>query len=224
MAAEPQLAAVGAAIGNPARGGMLIELLGGRALPAGELARAGGVSPSSASAHLATLTAAGLVATERHGRHRYYRLAGREVAEALEALTALAPPRPGQSLAAVNRHSAERAARSCYDHLAGALGVAVTDRLCELGALERDSLSLVATGPVEALGVDVGAITTGRRPMTRSCLDWSERRPHLAGALGAALLGTLLERGWVARRPSGRTLSVTATGCAGLADAIGLRL
>jgi len=224
MTAEPDLAAVGAAIGNRARAEMLIELLGGRALTAGELARTARVSPSSASAHLATLTASGLLAIEKQGRHRYYRLAGREVAEALEALEALGPPQPAKSLAGSNRHRAERAARSCYDHMAGALGVAVTDRLCELGALDPSSLSLMDPGPFGALGVNPDAVAGGRRPMTRSCLDWSERRPHLAGALGAALLETGLERGWLERRRSGRALLLTPTGRDGFADAIGLRL
>jgi hypothetical protein len=164
------------------------------------------------------------VRVERQGRHRYHRLAGAEVAEALETLAALAPPRPVRSLRESERARAERAARSCYDHLAGALGVALTDRLCEVGALDRSSLALHDAAPLRALGVDVEAARAARRPLTRSCLDWTERRPHLAGALGAAVLGALLDAGWVAPRPGGRALLVTPAGAAGLRDAVGLEL
>lgn len=199
-------------MGNPARGRMLAALLGGRALPASELSRIARVSPSTGSAHLARLAEAGLVLVEQHGRHRYHRLAGDEVAHAVEALSALAPPRPVRSLREDAQATAERAARSCYDHLAGALGVAVSDRLCELGALDRASLSLLDPAPFRTLGVDVATVHRGRRPLTRSCLDWSERRPHLAGALGAAVLQALLASRWVTRLPQGRGLAVTPAG------------
>jgi DNA-binding transcriptional ArsR family regulator len=222
MDGDADIAAVAAAIGHPARGAMLTAMFGGRALPASELARAARVSPSTASAHLAQLVDTGLVRVERQGRHRYHRLADAQVAEALETLAALAPPRPVRSLRESDRARAERAARSCYDHLAGALGVALADRLCDLGALEPSGLALLDPGPLHALGVDVERARAARRPLTRSCLDWSERRPHLAGALGAAVLDALLGVGWVARRPGGRALVVTAAGGEGLRDAIGL--
>jgi DNA-binding transcriptional ArsR family regulator len=150
---DADLAAVAAAIGDPARARMLAALLGGRALPATDLARAAGVAPSTASAHLARLTAAGLVAVEPAGRHRYHRLAGADVAHAVEALAAIARPQPVRSLRAARRTEAERAARSCYDHLAGALAIAVADRLCALGALDPASLALADPGPLAALGV-----------------------------------------------------------------------
>jgi DNA-binding transcriptional ArsR family regulator len=197
-------------------------MLGGRALPASELARVARVSPSTASAHLARLTRSGLVAVERHGRHRYHRLADERVAQVIEGLAALAPSRPILSLREANQSTAERAARSCYDHLAGAVAVALADRLCDSGALDRASLGLRDPAPFEALGVDVGALAGGRRPLTRSCLDWSERRPHLAGGLGAALLQTLLASSWVVRRPHGRAVAITPRGRAGLIDALGL--
>jgi DNA-binding transcriptional ArsR family regulator len=223
-AGDADISAVAAVIGNPARGRMLTALLGDRALPATELARVAKVAPSTASEHLTRLTDAGLVRVERHGRHRYHRLAGDQVAHAVEALAALAPPQPIRSLSASTQAAAERAARSCYDHLAGALGVALTERMCELGALDRASLALLDAEPFRALGVDVPALRPGRRPLTRWCLDWSERRPHLAGALGAATLESLLASGWVTRRPRGRALAVTPEGRDRLRAGIGLEI
>jgi DNA-binding transcriptional ArsR family regulator len=223
MDGDVDIASIAAAIGHPARGRMLLEMLGGRALPATDLARAARVSRSTASAHLAQLTAAGLVVVECQGRHRYHRLAGSTVAEAIERLAAIAPAQPVRSLGEGNRATAHRAARSCYDHLAGALGVAVTDGLCAAGGLERDTLVLRDADPFAALGVDLDALGRGRRPLTRSCVDWSERRPHLAGELGAALLHALFAAGWVVRRASGgRAVAVTPRGVAGLDDVLGL--
>jgi DNA-binding transcriptional ArsR family regulator len=219
---DADIASIAAVIGHPARGRMLDAMLGGPSLPASELAEVAGVSASTASAHLARLTPSGLVAVERHGRHRYHRLADARVAEVLEGLALLAPAREVRSLRAANRGTAERAARSCYDHLAGAVGVAVADRLCELGALHPDGLALRDPAPFAALGVDIDALGGGRRPLTRSCLDWSERRPHLAGELGAALLAALLRSGWLARRPAGRAVAVTPDGVTGLRAALGL--
>jgi len=222
MDGDADISSIAAVMGNPARGRMLAALLGGRAMPATELARVARVSPSTGSAHLARLEDAGLVAVERQGRHRYHRLAGADVAHAVEALAALSPPRPVSTLRAADAAAAERAARSCYDHLAGALGVALADRLCALGALDRDSLGLCDAHLFGALGVNVAGLADGRRPLTRACLDWSERRPHLAGALGAAVLESLLGSGWLARRPDGRALAMTSAGRDGLRDALGL--
>src|SRR5439155_9386161 len=168
---EADLATVGAASVAPAGPLMLNALLGGRALPGSERARIGGGAPSTASAHLARLTEAGLVAVEPHGRHRYHRLANDEVAHALEVLAMVAPPLEIRSLRAANRAGAERAARSCYDHLAGQLGVGVTQRLVELGALECESLALRDPAPLESLGIHAGELR-GRRPLTRACVDW----------------------------------------------------
>ena len=153
MGDDRDLAAVAAAIGHPARAAMLSELLGGREMAAGDLSRVAQVSPSTASAHLSRLRVAGLVTEQARGRHRYHRLSSAEVAQAIEALVVLAPARRVRSLRAANRLEAERAARSCYDHLAGALGVAVTDRLVDVGALARDGLALVDPAPLVALGV-----------------------------------------------------------------------
>jgi DNA-binding transcriptional ArsR family regulator len=222
MDGDADIAGVAAAIGHPARGRMLMAMLGGRSVPATDLAKAAHVSRSTASAHLAQLTAAGLVVVERRGRHRFHRLADEGVAEAIERLAAIAPAQPVRSLKESNRATAHRAARSCYDHLAGALGVAVADALCEAGALHRGTLELRAPDSLAALGVDVDALGRGRRPVTRSCLDWSERRPHLAGELGAALLAALLEQAWLVRRRAGRGVAVTPRGVAGLRDTLGL--
>jgi DNA-binding transcriptional ArsR family regulator len=219
---DADIATIASVIGHPARGRMLTAMLGGRALPASELAELAGVSAPTASSHLARLTGSGLVAVERHGRHRYHRLADASVAELIETMALLAPPRPVHSLREANRSTAERAARSCYDHLAGAVGVAVADRLCDLGALDRDGLALRDKALFAALGVDFDALGRRRRPLTRSCLDWSERRPHLAGELGAALLAALVDRGWLARRPLGRAVAVTPRGRDGLRGALGV--
>src|SRR4051794_34438732 len=201
---------------------MLTAMLGGKALPASELAQVAGVSNSTASAHLAKLTASGLVAVERHGRHRYHRLADARGAQLLETMALPPPAHQVRSLRGADKGPAERAARSCYDHLAGAVGVAVVDALCERGGLRRDDLSLGDAAPFAALGVDVAALGRGRRPLTRSCLDWSERRPHLSGELGAALLAAMLDAGWLARRPLGRAVAVTPRGLAGLRAQLGV--
>jgi len=222
MHGDADLATVGAAIGEPARALMLNALLGGRALPASDLARVGRVAPSTASAHLARLAEAGLIAVEPNGRHRYHRLASDDVAHAIEVLATIAPPLEIRSLRAANRAGAERAARSCYDHLAGQLGVAVTSRLVELGALEHESLALRDAAPLAPLGIDADQLT-GRRPVTRACLDWTERRPHVAGQVGAAILTVLLDRSWVKRAPTGRALRLTPAGERGLDAALGLR-
>jgi DNA-binding transcriptional ArsR family regulator len=222
MDGEADISAVAAAIGHPARGRMLMAMLGGRALPATDLAKAARVSRSTASAHLAQLTGAGLVEVRRQGRHRYHRLAGQEVAEAIERLAAISPPIEIRSLSDGNRNTAQRAARSCYDHLAGLAGVGLFDRLCELGGLDRETVTVGDPAPFAALGVDLSALGRGRRPLTRTCIDWTERRTHLAGELGAAVLTSLLDQAWVVRRPKGRAVAVTPRGRAGLRDAIGL--
>jgi DNA-binding transcriptional ArsR family regulator len=219
MSGEPDVARLAALIGEPARAAMLAALADGRALPAGELARSAGVRPATASVHLARLLDGGLLAVERHGRHRYYRVAGASVVQALEALAPLAPPRPVRSLRAANGAAAVRYARSCYDHLAGALGVAIADGMLAHGLLERDELAFAVTDAGAAalaeVGIDVGALGAAhpRRPLARACLDWSERRHHVAGALGAALLDRGLALGWLARRaPGSRAIELTPLG------------
>src|SRR5262245_26933063 len=177
---EPDLARVAAAIGEPARAAMLSALMGGEPLTAGELARRANVAPATASAHLTRLLESGLLARRAAGRERYYSLAGRDVAAALEALARVSPRTPQANGA----DGAFRFARTCYDHLAGKLGVLLTDTLLEQGIVRGAGLELTAHGEewLVAFGVDVGALSQARRTLTRPCLDWSERRHHLAGA------------------------------------------
>ena len=214
------MAAVAALVAEPARAAILDALMDGRAHRASELARRAGIAPSTASGHLARLLSGGLVLCDVQGRERCYRLASASVAEALEALARLAPPARVRTLRAANRSDVIRTARTCYDHLAGRLGVGLTEALVQEGALVvRDaSYELTAAGEktLARLGVDVGAARARRRSFARACLDWSERRPHLAGALGASLADALLADGWVKRRPNDRGLSVTGEGTSGL--------
>jgi len=219
----PDLTRVAVLLADRTRARILEELLGGTPLPAGALAARVGVAPSTVSGHLAKLEAGGLIAVEARGRRREARLAGAHVAEALEALGRLddgdAAP---VGLRAVNRRQGLRQARSCYDHMAGRVAVALADALIARGVLIADDgmFSVVPGGedPVWAqLGVDPGALPDGPRPRVRACCDWTERRPHVAGALGAALLQSMLGQDWVRRRSAGRALTVTPIGAHGLA-------
>ena len=181
---------------------------------------------STASGHLAKLVDAGLVAVERQGRHRYFRLADPAVARALEALSVIAPDRPARSLREAKIGEALREARTCYDHLAGRLGVALADSLVRDGVLEaRDGDYLVRDrAPLDAIGIDVDQVAVSRRLLARACLDWSERRHHVAGALGAALASRLFELGWIERLPTSRAVRVTDSGRLELEAQLGVAL
>ncbi len=227
LTGDADIATVAALLAEPARAAMLDVLLDGRSRPAGLLAHRAGVAPSTASGHLARLLAGGLVACESQGRERRYRLASSAVAGAMESLAQLAPVAEIRSLRAADSAAAIRAARTCYDHLAGRLGVALTEAFVErkLLVLGDASYELTPAGDdaLTRLGVDVATARTHRRSFARACLDWSERRPHLAGALGAALADAVLAQGWVRPRPHDRGLSVTAAGASEL-RALGVEL
>jgi DNA-binding transcriptional ArsR family regulator len=216
------LAEVAALVGDAARANMLLALMGGRALTAGELAWHAGVSAQTASGHLAKLTDAHMLAVEKQGRHRYYRLSGGEVAEAVEALMAMAASGPKRHRPTGPRDEAMRLARTCYDHLAGRLGVALADSLCQRGhlVLSEGAGLVTASGQdfLAGIGIELETHPQGKRPLCRSCIDWSERRPHLAGRLGAALLERTLALNWVARVPESRTIRITPAGEQGLAQ------
>ncbi|MGZ4628739.1 helix-turn-helix domain-containing protein [Oryzihumus sp.] len=205
---------VGRLLSVPVRSAMVSALLEGRALTVGELARVAGVSASTASEHVTSLDAGGLVRVLRQGRHRYVALSGPQVAAALEALALVSPPVPVTSLRQSRDARALRAARTCYDHLAGELGVRVHDALVRQGWVATDPAYLLTdtgAGELRALGVDVDRAVAGRRPVVRPCLDWTERRYHLAGALAGEVARTFLERDWV-RRTQGRGLRLTPAG------------
>ena len=224
MTSIASLAATAAALGDPARLNMLAALMDGRALAAGELARTAGVAASTASGHLSVLRDAGLLAAERQGRHRYFRLASAEVARVLEGLMALSAARPRAVPVTGPRSAAMREARTCYDHLAGRLAVAMADAMVARGQLEMSGDGGQLTRAGEALLRELGVAVRagGSRPFCRPCLDWSERRPHVAGALGAALCGRCLELGWVRRVAGSRALTVTPAGERGFRAAFGI--
>jgi DNA-binding transcriptional ArsR family regulator len=228
MDLDVDIASVAALIADPSRAAMLAALMGGEARSAGDLAATARVAPSTASEHLSRLEAGGLVRSRRAGRRREVQLASAEVARALEALGEIAPARRATTLREWRHGEALRAARSCYDHLAGVAGVALADALVARGVLRPGENGFAITPAGEerlaAFGVDVATALRARRATARGCLDWSERRPHLGGALGAALLGELLRRRWLVRARQPRVLSVTAAGRDGLADAFGVVL
>ncbi len=215
----PGLSRIGALLADPGRAAMLWALMDGSARPAGELTLIAGLSPSAASAHLARLTDGGLLALEVRGRHRYFRIASADIAASIEALAnvaqAAAPhrptPRPARTVPLDMRY-----ARTCYDHMAGELAVRVFERLVgdELLTLHGDSLHATPAGAerLAGWGIDVAGEKTRRRRFACTCPDWSERRPHLGGALGAALLESWSSRGWVERTDRLRILRVTPVG------------
>jgi DNA-binding transcriptional ArsR family regulator len=239
---DADIAALAALLADPARCKVLLALDDGRALPASVLADEAGISRPTASSHLGKLTDAGLLRVETHGRHRYYRLAGPEVGELLEQLGRLAPSRPITSLREGTRAARLRSARTCYDHIAGRLGVQLMGSLLEHDVLVggdgrydpcrdgHDSLSspghdvrydLTDTG--QAFLTDVGVeLPTGRRSLVRYCVDWTEQRHHLSGGLGRALLDRFVSVEWVRRVPRHRALTVTDAGRTALADRFGI--
>ena len=228
MEPDADLAAIGRLIGDPNRARMLQVLMGGMPQSGSALAEAAGISRSLASAHLKKLTAGGLVRAERRGRRQLYSLAGVQVAEALEILQLLAPATPVRSLRGSARMRSLRWARTCYDHLAGVTGVAVTEGLEARGAIgERDGAWVLGknAAPVfTEIGIDVADVPCRTRPLLLPCMDWTERRHHLAGGLGAALSAEFARRGWVRRQEGSRIVTVTPSGHAGLDAWLGIDL
>ena len=217
MIAEPNIADIAALMGEPSRATMLVALLGKDALPASELASKAYISPQTASAHLSKLVAGKLLAVERHGRHRYYRLASAEVGRFIETLATIAPPprvSPVREMA--EEAQAIRHARRCYDHLAGKVAVGIARAMESGGLLTRAGRNFEVTAEGERwlkdFGIETGALRRGRRAFALQCLDWSERQHHIAGALGVALLKRMLALQWVARTKGTRCIRVTMDG------------
>ncbi|MEL5990430.1 ArsR/SmtB family transcription factor [Microbacterium phosphatis] len=212
---------IGRALAEPVRLRILVELLGGPPLPAGALAARVGVAPSTVSAHLARLEDAGLIALERQGRARLARLAGPAVADAVESLLRLTGEAAVSSWSAHDRRTAMRAARSCYDHLAGRAGVGLADAILERGwVVDGDGVWSAAAGAPEGISALLGIpveVAPSHRPILRPCADWTERRPHIAGRLGEALLSGMLAADWLRRRRDDRALTITPRGREGLA-------
>ncbi len=228
MSDAARLAQVAAAIGDPARANMLACLLDGRALTAGELAHAARVTPQTASEHLSKLVEAGVLApARRQGRHRYHQLASPQVAAMLESIMVVAgAAAPGPRLSTWRGGEALRDARTCYDHLAGRLGVGIADALRGHGhlVLDEDGGEVTATGTAFLRDLGVAVDPRPGRPFCRPCLDWSERRPHLAGRIGAAIARHCFDVGWIIRQPAGRAVSVTDAGRIGFSEQFGLAL
>lgn len=215
-------------IADPTRAAMLAALIDGRALPAGELAYAAGVTPQTASAHLAKLLDGSLLQLETEGRHRYFRLAGPHVAEVLERLATLAPPGPPRARALSREARNLRFCRRCYDHLAGQMGVALADALQARAYLVGDADKQFRVTPPGKTwfarhGISVDTLKPTRRGLARQCLDCSERRHHLAGPLGVTLLTRLCAEKWLRSVPDSRRIHVTPTGWKGFADELGIR-
>jgi DNA-binding transcriptional ArsR family regulator len=215
MPDTPDIAAIAALVSEPARARMLTVLMDGRARTATELALEGRVTPSTASSHLSRMTAAGLLAPARQGRHRYFGIASDEVAAALEGLMAIAPSRraaPARPL----EEEAIRRARVCYDHLAGEAGVRLLHRMGQHRLIDGGGTELGLTAAGEEwcrrIGIDLAALRSRRRRLCRPCLDWSERRMHLAGSLGAALFARLVGLRHARRLPGSRAVALSSAG------------
>jgi DNA-binding transcriptional ArsR family regulator len=248
---ESDIAPVAALLADRARAAILLALLDGLPRAAGELSKLAGVTPATTSAHLARLLNGGMLAVEKQGRHRYYRLAGPEIAMVIEVVAQVSPTLPARGLRQFREAEALAGARSCYDHLAGRAGVALLDALLAGGVLTTSQdagkgagqhsenpasenpgratqgsatqyeVTSAGAGTLAAFGVDVTEVRRARRRFAGSCLDWTERRPHLSGALGAAISGRLLRLGWIERGTLRRSMRVTPAGHDGLATTFG---
>lgn len=227
MVSTSQFAEIAALAGDPARAAMLAALMDGRALTATEMANAAGITPPTASGHLARMVAAGLLRVERQGRHRYHRLASIAVARMIEGImdVAASAPRPAP-IRTGPRDQALRTARTCYDHLAGRLGVALADALTAVGHVELGDDAGIVTEQglrfLSGLSIELAASRSVGRLLCRPCLDWSERRPHLAGRVGAALCRHGFDQGWLRRVDGTRAVTVTPAGTLALRRHFGI--
>ncbi|MFC4944702.1 ArsR/SmtB family transcription factor [Pseudonocardia sp. GCM10023141] len=227
MSAATALADLASLLADRTRARFCLALLDGRAWTAGELADLAGVRPPTASEHLGKLVAGGLLAEERQGRHRYVRLASAEVAHLVEALAAHAAPQAERpvGLRAVHASAALAGGRTCYDHLAGRLGVGITDALVDRRLLVRDGGFALSAAGLAWMRSELGfEPARSRRPVARDCLDWTERRTHLGGQAGAHIRTVLQERGWTRRRGDGRAVRLTEAGAAGLRSLLDLEM
>ncbi|SMO57448.1 ArsR/SmtB family transcription factor [Melghirimyces algeriensis] len=228
MKANSNAAIVATLVSEPSRAAILTALLDGRLHPASELAYMAGIKPQTASFHLAKMVSANIVTVEKYGRHRYYGIQNQEVAHILESLLSIAPPVEVKSLKQASEEKAIRLARTCYDHLAGNLGVQLTDSLNKMGVIGEKKDEFIVTEKGEefftAFQIDLGKVKKERRSFSRKCLDWSERRHHLAGALGNALLERLLELNWIQRLPKTRAVKITMDGQKGLKETFSIEI
>jgi len=239
LAYDTDIAPAAALIADPTRAAILRALLPDRPLAAGELARLAGVSAATASFHLAKLLDGGMIAVARQGRHRYYRLAGHEVAAALEALGLISPALPVRTLRQSREAAALAEARTCYDHLAGRAGVELLDGMLRRGLLQEKSSGRTHRGDTSTLrfevtgagakalgsfGINVTEVRRSRRHFAGTCIDWTQRRGHLNGALAAAITARLFELGWIEHGQRRRSVRVTPAGAEGLALTFGLDL
>ena len=226
MQGDADIAAAAALLAEPARAALITAVIADGALPVTDLAERARIAPSTASEHLGRLVAGGFLNSEKRGRHRYYGLADPAVAAAVEALALVAPQPHVHSLREATRSELLREARTCYDHLAGRIGVALARSLERERVLVRCNgtyeLGSKADARLAPLGIDLPELEGQRRPLVRGCLDWSERELHVAGALGAALAARLFDLGWIKRREGNRSVEVTVHGRAGLASELGL--
>ena len=221
-----EIAQVASLIGDVSRANILSALMDGRALTALELSLSANVTPQTASSHLAKLTDANLLAVEKQGRHRYYRLSSPQVARTLEAVMALTAYSPPRYRASSKLDDDLRTVRSCYDHLAGRIGVAIADSLIDQGHIAFDGDAGEVTGSgmefFAAMGIDLTTPIKGRRIFCRPCLDWSERRSHLAGRVGAAIASHCIDKKWLSRKRDSRALTITREGERMLPKAFGI--
>ncbi|MBS4190391.1 helix-turn-helix transcriptional regulator [Bacillus sp. FJAT-49705] len=219
MSINPNVAEIAFLLGEKSRATILISLMDGRFHTASELAYMAAITPQTASFHLSKLIEASLVNVDKQGRHRYYQLANEEVARILESFLAISPPPEVRSLKQSSQVKLLREARTCYDHLAGKLGVGLTESMLNTGYLEKEERNFVVTPKGEQFftdfGIDLGQLKRKRRSFSHACLDWSERHHHLAGALGNELMKHFLDLSWIVQVPSIRAVKVTDKGKVG---------